>query len=95
MLIEALACVVWFCIAATSDWLSVAWHDAREKRHARRSAHLAVALEAVTWAPLLLVFETGYWSVIVASLAGSWVGSYVAVRRLPLPEIPEARVHTG
>jgi hypothetical protein len=70
----------WFVVSALTDYLSVLWQEARESRRAARCANIAVALEVVTWGAVLFAVA-GYWIVIAAGLAGSWLGSYVGVRR--------------
>jgi hypothetical protein len=80
VILEIAIAAAWFVIAAATDYLSVAWQEAREQRHAVRCANLAVLLEAVSWGAILFAFA-GLWSVVAASLAGSWLGSWYGVRR--------------
>lgn len=84
-MVEAIFAVVWFGVAAVTSLLSVAWQEARERRQAGRAAMLDGVLEAVTWAPIVLVVA-GYWSVIGACILGSMFGSWWGVRRLAKAE---------
>ncbi len=79
-MVAVVVAVAWFAVEAISDWLSCAWQDARESRRAARAANIGATLNAITYAPLLIVWATGNWLVIPASVAGAWVGSYLGVR---------------
>jgi hypothetical protein len=69
-------------LAAVTDVLAVAWHDARERRAAGRAALIAAGLEAAAWVPVVVAIETGDARVAVAAIVGSAIGCWLAVRRL-------------
>jgi hypothetical protein len=77
-----LALLVVLLVAALTDVAAVAWHHARERGLAGRAAALAMLLEAAGWLPVAWAIETGDMRVAGASIVGSGIGCWLAVRRL-------------
>jgi hypothetical protein len=82
----ALAATVafFFVFAIAADWLAIAYHKAREKGQVRRTAIVAVALEMISWSPVLAAVSAGgrlVWACAAASVIGSAVGTVLGMRR--------------
>lgn len=71
-----------FAFAALTDVVSVAWNAARERAHPWRAGLLSMALEGAAYLPLIVAYQTEDPGVIVASVLGSGLGSFLAVKRL-------------
>lgn len=71
-----------FACAVLGELLSVAWHEARERRAAGRSALVAGALGLLHVPGVWLSIETASPVYLIADVVGQVVGSYVAVRAL-------------
>lgn len=88
----ALAVIVTLICSAAADALACRWHQARELGAVGRGVLVGVALEAIQWVPALLAIDAigdaaGMAAIVVASLAGSAIGSVWGFRR------PEPVVH--
>jgi len=74
--------LVFFAIAAVSDFLSVEWQNARERGDLYRLGVITALLGASHWAPVWWVAFTSHdISVAVSSIVGSVVGSVVGTVR--------------
>ena len=89
----ALALLAVFASSAALDWLGCLWHRARERRAYAHGAAVAALLELVQWAPVFLALDgaASLLSVMVASVAGSVVGSLLGFRAAE-PAVPRAVV---
>lgn len=87
----ALALLAVFASSAALDWLGCLWHRARERRAYAHGAAVAALLELVQWAPVFLALDgaASLLSVMVASVAGSVVGSLLGFRAAE-PRAPQA-----
>lgn len=86
----ALASVViaFFVFAVASDWLTIAYHRARESSRISRTSILSAALELITWLPILVAVTTNsatVWACAVASIVGSGLGTSIGMRRGKTP----------
>jgi hypothetical protein len=79
--VSVAALATFFVLAATLDWLSCAWHRARESGAVAVAVVLAVAIEALGWLPIWFAITADAPEVAVASIAGSAVGTAVGLRR--------------
>ena len=74
---------VFLLFAAVSDFLSVLYHEARENLRAMAASLYAMALETLTWLPVLAAIEAGEgWPIALACVVGSGVGTYRGVSRV-------------
>jgi hypothetical protein len=81
VLINTVIAVAYFVLAVVNDDLNVQWHVAREKVLPARGANISMAMGIIAWLPYVLFVTVGNWQIIIADLAGNWVGSYVGIRR--------------
>lgn len=77
----ALAFTLLIAVAAAADWLSVAWHAARERGHVTRAIVIAVALEILNAAPLVAALAADDWRLLIAGVIGSAIGTGIGVHR--------------
>lgn len=76
------AYVVVFVLGFSADLLTVEWHRAREAMQINRAAALSMALEALTWAPVMLFVVADDPMVAVVSIVASGAGTRSGLRRI-------------
>lgn len=81
MLINTLIALVYFTLSVLNDDLNVQWHVAREKVLPVRGGNISLAMGVIAWLPFVLFVTMFNWQIIVADLAGNWVGSYLGIKR--------------
>lgn len=70
-----------FVLGALSDWLTVLWHRKREDGAVAGAVFLSSCLEALSWLPVWLAITWEDWRIVVASVAGSALGTAIGMRR--------------
>lgn len=80
-MINTLIALVYFLLSVANDDLNVQWHVARRKRLALRGANISLAMGGIGWFPFVMLVTQNNWQIIVADLAGNWVGSYLGIKR--------------
>lgn len=75
--------VVYFVLSVLNDQLNVDWHTAREMREPGKAANVSLAMGVIAWVPYVLLTTTNNWQIVLADLAGNWIGSYRGVKKLP------------
>lgn len=78
---DTVIAVAWFVLALAGAWIGVVWQDARERRRPYAHACSGLILDAMSWVPVIVFVAAANWQIIVADLAGGWVGGFLAVRR--------------
>lgn len=79
-----LVVLFFFLFAVASDWLTLAWHRAREGRQVGRTVALSAALEAITWSPILAAITADtkiVWACAGASIVGASIGTRIGLTR--------------
>jgi hypothetical protein len=79
----ALAIIALVAIAAAADWLSIAWHRARESGRVARTVALSVALETLNAVPFAAAIAVDDWRLLAAGVAGSAIGTALGMRHAP------------
>lgn len=80
-MINTVIALVYFLLSVANDDLNVQWHVARRKKWALRGANISLAMGIIAWFPFVLLVTSNNWQIIVADLAGNWVGSFFGIRR--------------
>lgn len=78
---NALVFLLVFAASAASDTLAIAWHDARERGGVLLGTMLAMALEALSWAPAIVAIEISDSRYLVAAVLGAGVANARGLRR--------------
>jgi uncharacterized membrane protein len=81
MIINTLIALVYFGLSVANDDLNVQWHIARRKVQPVRGGLISLAMGVIAWIPYLLFVTTNNWQIIVADLAGNYVGSHFGILR--------------
>lgn len=76
----ALLLLAAFACSAVFEWLTVEWHDARERGEVWRGTVIAAVLEALHYAPLVIAIDTGDPGALIAAIVGGIVGAHVGLR---------------
>ena len=77
--------VLFFGAAVLADWLTVLWHDARDRLAIARVLYLGAILEGVNWVPFVFAIDGNIFSaktIALINITGSVVGSGMALWRL-------------
>ena len=81
----------YFVLSAANDDLNVRWLQALRSGKPLLAATLSSLLGIVGWVPFLLLVTTSNWQIVVADVLGSFVGSYLAVKRQTTEARSESR----
>lgn len=81
MIVNTLIALVYFVLSVANDDLNVQWHKAREKVLPAYGGNVSLAMGVIAWLPYILFVTTSNWQIVVADLAGNWVGSYIGIKR--------------
>lgn len=75
-----------FIFSVSNDWMSVEWHEAREKNRPIKGAIVALLLGLIGWLSIIWVVADSYW-LMLPDLLGNIVGSYFGIKHYhgPLP----------
>jgi hypothetical protein len=76
--------VLFFILACVHDWLTCVWLTQRELQRYKLTVLLSMLLETLTWLPILVAIQTQDYSIAVASVLGSGVGTALGLRRVKL-----------
>lgn len=68
-----------FLMAGCTDALSVYWQEAREADAAESVAAYSMALEMLTWLPVLFAIRDEDYGIVAAAVLGSTAGAWVAM----------------
>lgn len=79
--INTLIALVYFGLSVANDDLNVQWHLAREQVRPVKGGLISLAMGVIAWIPYLLFVTTSNWQIIVADLAGNYVGSHFGILR--------------
>lgn len=77
----ALAFAALVALAAAADWISIAWHLARERGKVRRTVVLSVALETLNAVPFAAALAVDDWRLLAAGIVGSAAGTAIGMLR--------------
>lgn len=77
---EGLAFVALAAVAAGADWVSIAWHRARERGAVGRTVALSVALEVLNAVPFAAALAADDWRLLAAGVVGSAAGTALGMR---------------
>lgn len=78
---NTLIALIYFALSVANDDLNVQWHKAREQIAPIRGGNISLIMGIIAWLPYILFVATNNWQIIVADLAGNWVGSYWGIKR--------------
>lgn len=78
---NTLIALMFFALSVANDDLNVQWHEAREQFKAGKAGTISLAMGVIAWLPYVLFVATNNWQIILADLAGNWIGSYLGVKR--------------
>jgi len=81
ILLNTLVALGYFMLSVLNDDLNVQWHKAREKVLPIRGGNISLAMGVIAWLPYILFVTMFNWQIILADLAGNWVGSYFGIKR--------------
>jgi len=81
MITNTIIALVYFVLSVVNDDLNVQWHLARINVRPIRGGCISLAMGIIAWLPYILFVASGNWQIIVADLAGNWVGSYFGIKR--------------
>lgn len=84
--------ILLFLFAASTEWLSVLWHRARENLRLKLGLVATTLLEIVAWLTLLLVVFDSVW-LIVPAMVGNAVGTYLSFADEALSKKPGDRLY--
>ena len=73
-----------FVFSVSNDWLSVAWHEARENNRPVKGAVMGVLLGIISWLSIIWVVADSRW-LMVPDLIGTAVGSYYGIKHHHYP----------
>jgi len=73
---------IFFATEAAADFLSILFHDARERRDATRLGVYAAVLGVFSWLPVWFVIATNDWRIAAASVLGGVAGTLLGLTRL-------------
>lgn len=76
------ATIAAFVLAASSEWLTLLWHRARERRYVTRVVAVSIILETVSWIPIWYAIVYTSWEVAAASIVGSGLGAALGLTLL-------------
>jgi len=79
--------LLFFVLATTADWLSVKWHEQRFAGHRTRAAAIAGMLEVLSWLPIYVAIKEDSVSILVVSVVGSMLGSWIGIRRKVVKDV--------
>ena len=79
--VNTLIAVGYFALSVANDDLNVQWHIAREQVKPVRGGLISLAMGVIAWVPYLLFVTTSNWQIVVADLAGNYVGSHYGILR--------------
>jgi len=79
--VNTLVAMGYFVLSVINDDLNVQWHIARIKVQPHRGGRVSVAMGIIGYLPYVLLLTTSNWQIIVADLAGNYVGSYFGIIR--------------
>jgi len=89
VILAALAATMFFfAVAYAADFITIAWHRARESCEIAKTANLSMLLEAISWTPILVAISTDEattWACCAASVLGSRIGTARGMRNVQDP----------